>query len=64
VTIGELADLVAARAARPLARRSLPRRAGDVTRSVLSARRLRGLGWHPAVDLPAGIAELLGPGPG
>ena len=61
VTVAQLADLVEAAAGRPLGRRTLPRRAGDVTRSVLSSRRLRGLGWRPEVRLAAGIGELLGP---
>lgn len=36
-----------------------PRRPGDVLHSAISGDRLQSIGWHPRVDRPAAIADLL-----
>ena len=59
VTIRALADAVEAAAARSLGRTSLPRRSGDVTRSLLSPARLRSAGWHPSIALDDGLRGLV-----
>lgn len=59
-SIAELADLVEREVGRALGRSHGPRRTGDVTESVLSAARLRAIGWRATVSLDAGLRELLG----
>jgi UDP-glucose 4-epimerase len=59
MTIADLADAVERGHGSPLGREHGPRRPGDVTRSSISARPLRALGWRPRVRLGDGIAELL-----
>jgi UDP-glucose 4-epimerase len=61
VTIRALADAVEAAAGRTLGRMSLPRRSGDVTRSLLSPARLRSAGWRPSTSLDDGLRGLIGP---
>ena len=61
ITIVGLADAVERAVGRPLPRRHLDRRPGDVERSAISAAKLRGLGWRPIVRLSVGLGELLGP---
>ena len=58
-TITELADAVERACGRSLHRVFGPRRPGDVTSSVVSAGRLKAIGWRPEVRLSAGIAELV-----
>lgn len=60
ITIVGLADAVERAVGRPLPRRHVDRRPGDVERSAISAARLRGLGWRPIVRLSVGLRELLG----
>ena len=59
VTIRALADAVEAATARSLGRTSLPRRSGDVTRSLLSPARLRSAGWQPSIALDDGLRGLV-----
>jgi UDP-glucose 4-epimerase len=59
ITIRDLADVVERSIGRRLGREFGARRPGDVTPSVISSRRLRGLGWRPIIELSAGIAELV-----
>ncbi len=59
ISVNGLADRIEHLVGRPLARRSAPRRVGDVRDSVISAGRLRALGWRPATRLEAGLRELL-----
>jgi UDP-glucose 4-epimerase len=63
VTVRALADAVERAVGRSLGRTSLPRRAGDVSRSVLSPARLRAAGWRPTVGLEEGLRGLLAPDP-
>jgi len=58
VRIAEVADLVEVASGRVLGRAYGPRRPGDVTRSALSPRRLRSLGWRPSISLGDGIRAL------
>ena len=58
-SVRELASVVERAAERRLGRRTGPRRAGDVNRSVISNARLRRLGWKPEVRLTDGITALL-----
>ena len=58
-TITELADAVERACGIKLNRVFGLRRPGDVTSSVVSASRLKALGWLPQMRLSAGIAELL-----
>ena len=59
VTIRGLADAVEAATGRTLGRLSLPRRSGDVTRSLLSPARLRSAGWQPSIGLEDGLRGLI-----
>lgn len=59
ISVSALADAIETAVGRPLERIHGPRRAGDVDRSALSSRRLRSLGWRPAVDLADGLREIL-----
>ncbi len=59
ITIRDLAEVVERSIGRRLGREFGARRPGDITRSAISARRLRGLGWRPMVGLSAGVAELV-----
>ena len=59
VSIADLADAVESAVGRPLGRVHGPRRSGDVGRSVISATRLRRLGWRPTVTLDAGLRSLV-----
>jgi UDP-glucose 4-epimerase len=59
VTIRGLADAVEAATGRSLGRLSLPRRSGDVTRSLLSPARLRSAGWQPSIGLEDGLRGLI-----
>jgi UDP-glucose 4-epimerase len=64
VTIAGLAATVESALGRRLDREHLPRRDGDVTRSVLSPARLRAAGWRPTVDLEDGLRRLVAGHPG
>ena len=59
ITVAALADLVERAVDRPLGRESAPRRAGDVTKSAISAARLRSLGWRPSIELSDGVTALV-----
>jgi UDP-glucose 4-epimerase len=59
VTIRALADAVEAATGRTFDRLSLPRRSGDVTRSLLSPARLRSAGWRPSIGLEDGLRGLI-----
>ena len=56
-TVLQLADTVGQVVGHELERTHGPRRAGDVTRSILSIERLRRLGWSPEVSLLDGLRE-------
>ena len=58
-SIADLASAIERAMKRPLGREFGPARPGDVTHSVLSTERLRGLGWQPTTNLTAGIEELV-----
>lgn len=59
-TIAGLADIVDQALGRPSGRVFGPRRPGDVTRSAISAARIRGLGWRPSIRLSGGVSDLVG----
>jgi len=59
MTIEGLAEIVELAVGRPLGRALGPRRAGDVAHSAISATRLRGLGWRPAIGLSSGVTALV-----
>jgi UDP-glucose 4-epimerase len=61
VSILELADRLEAALGIAFERRHGPARDGDVRHSSISAARLRGIGWKPALTLSAGLRDLIGP---
>lgn len=58
-SIAALADLVERAVGHRLERTFGPRRPGDVASSLVSAARLRRLGWAPNIDLSDGIRDLV-----
>jgi UDP-glucose 4-epimerase len=58
VTVLKVASMVERAQGRHLDRIFRPRRAGDVTRSAMSATKLRRLGWRPSTSLRSGLARL------